>query len=61
MPIEGFEPDFDDVLYAKSVQARMNDRVEFIESKIHLKGGYDKLPDEALEAMKKIAKQAAEK
>ena len=61
MPIEGFEPDFDDVLYAKSVQARMNNRVEFIESKIHLKGGYDKLPDEALEAMKKIAKQAAEK
>ena len=52
------EPDFSDAAYAEQVAARMNDRVEFIKSRDTAKGGYDKLPAEVLEAMKKIAAQA---
>lgn len=58
LPVEGMEPDFSDAAYAEQVAARMNDRVEFIKSRDTAKGGYDKLPAEVLEAMKKIAAQA---
>lgn len=58
LPVEGFEPDFGDKDYAEQVAKRMNDRVEFISSRATVKEGYDKMPDEALEAMKKIAQQA---
>lgn len=59
LPVEGYIPDFSDEEYSKQFIARMNDRVEFIKSKDTLRGGYDKLPKEALDAMIKAAQKAA--
>ncbi len=58
LPVEGFNPNFQDADYKKRFTARISDRVAFIEKQITNRGGIDKLPDEALEAMKKVAEQA---
>lgn len=58
MPVDGFEPDFSDKSYAEQVAKRMEDRVSFIKSCETLKEGFNKLPDEALATMKKVAEQA---
>ncbi len=58
-PVEGFELNFKDAEYKKSFVARINDRVAFIEKQTTNRGGIDKLPDEALAAMKKVAEQAS--
>ena len=50
MPIPGFEPDFNDQEYVKEVKARLNDRLSFV-SKLE---GNEKLPEEALNAIKTI-------
>lgn len=60
LDVPGFEPDFDDEEYKKQFVARMKDRVEFIESRDEFKDGYDKLPDEALQAMKKVLDEVEE-
>ena len=57
--VEGFEPNFKDAEYKKTFVARIADRVAFIEKQITNRGGIDKLPDEALAAMKKVADQAS--
>ena len=54
---EGFVPDLKDPEYKAQLKARMNDRIAFIESKETLKGGYDKLPADALEALKKVVSE----
>ncbi|MEG2203280.1 MAG: phosphoenolpyruvate carboxykinase (ATP) [Christensenellaceae bacterium] len=54
LPVEGFEPDFADAGYKKQLVARMKDRIDFISSR----NDFDKLPDEALEMMKKVVSQA---
>ena len=56
--IPGYEPNFRDANYRKQFIARMKDRVQFIESREDFKDGYDKLPDEALESMNKVLKEA---
>lgn len=58
LPMEGFNPDFRDSAYKQQFIARINDRVAFIEKQITSRGGIDKLPDEALTAVKKAAEQA---
>ncbi len=60
LKVEGYEPNFKDSEYKKQFVARMQDRVRFIEEKDTARGGYDKLPAEALEAMKAVAKKAEE-
>lgn len=57
MEIEGYVPDFNDSEYKKQFTARMKDRVEFIKSRETVKGGFDKLPAEALEAIEKVIKE----
>ena len=47
--IQGYEPNFKDKEYLENVKARMQDRLDFV-SKLE---GMDKLPKEALEAIKK--------
>ena len=47
--IKGYEPDFSDKEYCENVKARMQDRLDFV-SKLE---GMDKLPEEALDAIKK--------
>jgi len=59
LPIDGFNPDFKDSAYKAQFAARLNDRVAFIEKQSTNRGGIDKLPEDALAAMKKAAEQAA--
>ena len=51
---EGFVPNLDDADYKSQLVARMKDRIEFVQSRDTEKGGFDKLPAEALEALKKV-------
>lgn len=59
MDWEGFVPDLTDKEYVQTLQARMEDRVKAVEKFSTAKDGYDKLPDEALDALKKIVEEAA--
>jgi len=54
MEIEGFIPDMNDAEYTTQLKARMEDRVKFVESRSTIKAGFDKLPADALEALKKV-------
>ena len=51
---EGFVPDLNDTDYVAQLKARMNDRIKFVEDRDTAKGGFDKLPAEALDALKKV-------
>ena len=57
MNIEGFVPNMSDAEYANQLTERMKDRVKFVESRDTEKGGLDKLPAEALEALKKVVNE----
>ena len=54
---EGFAPDLNDPAYAEQLKARMQDRVKFVANMSVVKEGYDKLPDDALEAIQKVVDQ----
>ena len=54
MDWEGFIPDMNDPDYVAQLKARMNDRVNEIKKFATEKDGYDKLPDDALEAIQKV-------
>ena len=54
MDWEGFIPDLNDAEYKAQLKARMQDRVNAVEKFGTDKGGYDKLPDEAVAALKKL-------
>ena len=58
MEVEGFVPDFSDKNYVDQLQKRMQDRVDFVASRDTEKGGFDKLPADALEALKKVVAEA---
>lgn len=51
---EGFVPDLNDSDYVDQLKARMKDRVKFVAETAKLKEGYDKLPDDALEAIQNV-------
>ncbi|MBP3347524.1 MAG: phosphoenolpyruvate carboxykinase (ATP) [Clostridia bacterium] len=57
LDIDGFNADFNDAEYVEQLKARMADRVNFIRSKETAQGGFDKLPDEAVAAIEKLAAQ----
>ena len=54
MDWEGFTPDLNDANYKTELKNSMQTRVNAVEGFANNKGGYDKLPDEALEALKKL-------
>ena len=54
MDWEGFTPDLNDAAYKAELKSSMQTRVNAVEGFANNKGGYDKLPDEALEALKKL-------
>lgn len=54
---EGFIPDLNDAEYKAQLAARMNDRIAFVESRETFKSGYDKLPEDALAALKKVVSE----
>ncbi|MBR6357705.1 MAG: phosphoenolpyruvate carboxykinase (ATP), partial [Lachnospiraceae bacterium] len=51
---EGYVPDLSDENYVKALKARMNDRLDFVQSRNTFKDGYDKLPEDALAAIQKV-------
>ncbi len=58
MDWEGFVPNLSDKSYADQLKARMQDRVNAVEKFATAKEGYDKLPDDAVAALKKVVEQA---
>ena len=54
-----FTPDLSDKDYVNSLKNAMQNRVSAVENFAAANEGYDKLPDEALEALKKIVDEAA--
>lgn len=54
MDWEGFTPDLNDADYKAALKNAMANRVDAVEKFATAKDGYDKLPDEALEALKKL-------
>ena len=59
MDWEGFIPNLDDADYKAQLKARMQDRVNEVENFAVAKDGYDKLPDEAVNALKKLVEELA--
>ena len=56
--LEGFEVNFADKEYVEQLKARMQDRVNFVKSRDIVKGGFDKLPEDALQAIQKVVDEA---
>ncbi len=54
---KGFEPDLNDAHYVEQLKARMEDRLNFVKSRETFKGGYDKLPEDALKAIEKVVNE----
>ena len=54
-----FTADFNDASYVAELKSAMQTRVKAIEDFATKKEGYDKLPDEALAALKKIVDELA--
>ena len=54
MDWEGFDVDMNDADYKAALKSAMENRVSAVEGFASKKEGYDKLPDEALEAVKKV-------
>ncbi|MDD3839725.1 MAG: phosphoenolpyruvate carboxykinase (ATP) [Clostridia bacterium] len=55
--VEGFMPDFNDAEYKKQLISRMEDRIKYLASRDTERGGFDKLPEEAIDIMKKLVDQ----
>ncbi len=51
--------DFSDPEYKDQFVKRLNDRVGFLEEKQTARGGFDKLPEEALNSIKHVADQVS--
>ena len=54
-----FRPDLKDADYVAALKKAMQDRVKAVEDFATKKEGYDKLPDEALNALKKLVDEAS--
>ncbi|MFI3207956.1 MAG: phosphoenolpyruvate carboxykinase (ATP) [Eubacteriales bacterium] len=59
MEWEGFVPDMADTDYVAALKAAMVSRVDAVEKFGTVKEGYDKLPEEALDALKKLVAELA--
>lgn len=57
LPITDFEPDFTDDNYVTQLKTRMGDRLDFVIGRQHEKEGYDVLPDEAAEVLRRVMHQ----
>lgn len=55
---EGFVPDLNDAEYVAQLKARMQDRLNYVEGLETDKGGYNKLPQDASDAIRKVVDQA---
>lgn len=57
MKLEGFDANFDNFEYKEEFRRRIFDRINFIKLREVEKAGLDKLPEDALEAVQKIAQE----
>lgn len=57
MSIAGFDADLNNKEYAEEFKKRMQDRINFIQSRETEKAGLDKLPADALEALENVIRQ----
>ena len=55
---EGFVPDLGDADYVEQLKARMQDRLNYVTSLDELKSGYNKLPEDAAAAIRKVVDEA---
>lgn len=56
--IEGFVPNLKDAEYVKAMKARMQDRLNYVTNLETKDEGYDKLPQDAAEAIKHVVEQS---
>lgn len=56
MDVDGFVPNFKDENYKAQFKARIQDRINFVKSRETEKGGIDKLPQDAVEALERVQK-----
>lgn len=57
MHVDGFDANFNNKEYAVEFKKRMQDRIDFVKSRETEKAGMDKLPSDALEALKNVISQ----
>ena len=55
---EGFVPDLSDHAYVEQLKARMQDRLNYVEGLKDAEGGFNMLPTDAAEAIRKVVDQA---
>ncbi|MCI9082805.1 MAG: phosphoenolpyruvate carboxykinase (ATP) [Lachnospiraceae bacterium] len=55
---EGFVPDLSDKDYVNQLKARMQDRLNYVTNLDEAEGGFNKLPEDAAAAIKKVVDQA---
>jgi phosphoenolpyruvate carboxykinase (ATP) len=55
---DGFVPNLDDHDYVAQLKARMQDRLSYVESLKDAEGGFNVLPEDAAEAIRKVVEQA---
>lgn len=58
MEWDGFVPDLTDKGYVAQMQARMQDRLNYVEGLKDAEGGFNALPDDAADAIRKVVEQA---
>ena len=56
----GFVPDLSDKDYVSQLQARMQDRLNYVKNLDTAEGGYNKLPQDALDAIQRVVDQAGQ-
>ena len=57
---EGFVPDLSDKDYVSQLQARMQDRLNYVKNLDTAEGGYNRLPQDALDAIQRVVDQAGQ-
>lgn len=57
---DGFVPDLNDKDYVSQLQARMQDRLNYVKNLDTAEGGYNRLPQDALDAIQRVVDQAGQ-
>ncbi len=55
---EGFVPDLEDSAYVAQLKARMQDRLTYVTALDTAEGGFNRLPLEAADALRKVVEEA---
>ena len=58
MEWDGFVPNLQDPAYVAQLKARMRDRLQYVQSLSDVEGGFNALPLDAAEAIRKVVDEA---